>query len=844
MTTNIKTKRLGYFRGVDYSSDPSEVADYRLAECENMYKDYHSGQGQAIETIPGFRLIKDFGEKIYGIHIYQKGDEKTLLVHAGDKLYKAESIEITDETVWTPLERTVPIDGIGHYKDLIMSERKSSSFNFNNRLYIIDGKNYVFYSDGAMHNALENTYVPTTHRSLRPDNSDLPEPKNGGQYSQQNILNEWYKATYVADGENMIFTLPYGIEEAERREASVIYYVNEGGGIYNPIYSDEDSATIFINAEIRQYGVFLPWATKDERPPVRIHSFEEITHNGEIIKVATKYSYYPNAVKSISAEGVVELVYPPPKPEDNRSGLDNGEFIEDEKFRYPAGSAGIEISAKKKVTTIKGITSSSDNVGSIITGCTISTVHDGRVFLSGNPDYPNFVFFCGRNPETGFIDPSYFGIVDWFSEGVNNTPITALMPIADTLMVLRKDTVQDGSVTYRTRYETNENYKPVTYTGTGGLPGVGCLGANCNFLDDPIFVSKYGIEAMGQLSARYERAIEHRSNLIDGLLLNKNLENASIAEFDGYMWVLIDGEIFLADSRQRYTHSSGVMNYEWFYLKDIGVYKDQKLQVVYADLTDEYKDYTFNRSEIGDYKEYKLVTIEELKKLGYEVDSSIGDPIEEGKNVMRHNRPGYDSITYIHVTGYGNYAVIVKYAEYYGGGTFDPAMLIKAVDNKKLMFGTEGGSLCMFNFDKRDNADKYKIPNQYYTFNGRIIKSVLATKMDNCGVLNYVKNTVKKSMVVKMRTFEKSGAKVFVCTNRQTGHEVERLIGGRWDDITTDFNFEKLTCETDEKNIFRVREKEKKWLEKQLFLVSDEFKEPFALHYIAYDFMVTGRYKD
>jgi hypothetical protein len=178
------------------------------------------------------------------------------------------------------------------------------------------------------------------------------------------------------------------------------------------------------------------------------------------------------------------------------------------------------------------------------------------------------------------------------------------------------------------------------------------------------------------------------------------------------------------------------------------------------------------------------------------------------------------------------------------GGKFDPATLIKTVDHDKLMFGTKGGKLCMFNFDKRDPEDNYKIPNEFYTFNERIIKSALSTKMDNCGVLNYVKNTVKKSMVVKMRTFERSGAKVYVRTNRQTGHEVERLIGGRFDDAMSDLGFNELTYETGEKNIFRVREKEKKWLEKQITLLSDSYKEPFAIHYIAYDFFVAGRYKD
>ena len=44
--------------------------------------------------------------------------------------------------------------------------------------------------------------------------------------------------------------------------------------------------------------------------------------------------------------------------------------------------------------------------------------------------------------------------------------------------------------------------------------------------------------------------------------------------------------------------------------------------------------------------------------------------------------------------------------------------------------------------------------------------------------------------------------------------------------------------------IFLTVYSEKKWLEKQIYLVSDEFKKPFALHHIVYSYVIAGRYKD
>ena len=843
ISKNEYTRYLGAFRGVDFSSDPSEVADYRLSNSVNMYKDYRSGQGQAIETIPGFRLTAKLDGKIYGIHVYQVGDKKTLFVHAGDKLYKASDINFDENTEWTQIQEKITYEPFNDQFDqspLVMSERKSTSFNFNNRLYIIDGSNYIYFEDNynnVVYDVSSNSYTPTTHILLRPDNSELKEPESSGEYSQQNILSPRYKATYVADGKCKSFSLPLGVDEGfEHRVTHQFEYVLPDGTSY-PVYgipATERFLAFFNNYKVYQYGVELPWATPDGGIPYYVGPMEEI----DGITVVREAFEYPNAILSISPEGVVTLVNPPPLPEDNEFSEVDTVPVKGE-YPYPAGSAGIEIIATKTINTIKGITSSKEDIGSIITGCTIATVFDDRVFLSGNSEFPNFVFFNGINPETGYSDPSYFGVLNWFSEGVTNTPITGLMPIADTLMVLRRDTVQDGSITFRSRVDTGEQVVPVTYQGTAGLPGTGCLGAFCNFRDDPCFVSKYGLEAMGQLSARYERSVEHRSYLIDGLLLNKDLSKACITEFESYLVLLIEGEIFLADSRQIYTHSSGVAQYEWFYLNDIGIYKDQKREAVYIDVPDEYKGQTFTNDYNG--LEYTIASIDDLYRDDRDYVSQIGRVItgNYASGITDYGK----SFVYISESKENvRYAIPVKLLESYGGGSFCPATLIKAIDNEHLIFGTDEGHICCFNFDKRDPNDDFKIPNEFYDFNGRTIKSALVTKMDNCNIPHLTKSTVKKSMIVKMRTFPISSAKIRVRTNRQSVTDVERVVGGRFG--FDGFDFADLTYETGEKNLFRVREREKKWVEKQLYFVSEEFRQPFSLNYITYGYHIAGRYKD
>lgn len=875
------TRYLGNFRGVDFSSDPSEVHDSRFSECVNMYKDYRSGQGQAIETIPGFReIVSELEGEIYGIHPF----EGMIFVHAGTGLYC-----INKEYEVIQFQK-----GFNICK---MNERKSTSFIFNNSLYILDGENYVkcvldpnFVKKGYgwadlsldkcdetgfpyTEHVNDSAFVPVTHISLTADggaqlDENLKIIKSTGEYAQQNILTDRYKATFVCDGESKQYCLPLGCDKGETRSKETEYYYymryeNESGTYYRKItglhYSHKTT-----DFEISLYGVVIPHVANDGSVPYEINRkkfltnefgdkylyYHERTNKFEVYEEASdggiyvgdnENAYlcidsegctkYPTAIISISEEGVISFTDAPPRPEDNRYGGDP--LKSGEGFAYPEGYAGLEVTAKKAVRTIKGITATDSNVGSIITGCNIATVHDGRVFLSGNPQFPNFVFYNGINPETGYSDPSYFGVLNWFSEGVGSAPITGLMPISNALMVLRRDTVQDGSVTFRYRHETGEDVMPVTYTADEGLPGVGCLGACCNFLDDPIFISKYGVEAMGQLSTRLERAIEHRSSLIDGLLLNLDLSKASITEYGGYLVLLIEGKIFLADSRQRYTHESGVMQYEWFYLDDIGIYEGQTEEYKYAEFPHEVAG---EKIEIKEGDETVNIIEAPSELIGTVYDGNALSVSVEDETVY------YAEYTYL--DGGNNSVTARYYLEPTGamtGGTFDPAVIIKAIGDD-LYFGTRGGRIGKFYFDKRDPLDDYKIPTEYYTFNGRTIRSCCVTKMDNCGVPHLNKSTVKKSMVVKMRTFPKSAVKIKVRTNRRNVRDVERLYGGRFDPDELDFL--DLSYETGEKNIFRVREKEKKWVEKQLYFVSDEYCRPFSLHYVAYGYNIAGRYKD
>lgn len=867
----------GDFRGVDFSSDHTQVDEHRLAYAVNMYRDYQSSQGQALETIAGFRkrVVLPEESEVFGIFNFSHKNSENkvvtkVLIHSGEKLYLWKNYPNTanivlSETIVVPEpdsvvngtktfrqilpENVVTVTALAKtngedltflmnydattrelsyassdlsagdrlllsYKEGIltasdalfssMNPAKSMSFIFNNRLYIIDGKNYLVYDGEKVVSVLDNAYIPLTYINIitSGENADI-----GKEHEQRNILQPKFRHTFIADG------------------TTTEFFLNENA-------LDEIS-------EVKVYG-----------------------------QAKTQGTDYTVDL----AQGSIKFNTAPAKPEqtiqiEGTAGSEN--------VYYPEMYAGIEVIAKKVFTSVSGVTDECAEISRLITDCTIVTIYDNRVFLSGNPNYPNHIFYAARN-STGYVDPSYFGVLNYMQDGVGIAPITGMITVADTLMVLKDDTQQDGSSYFHTATQTGDAIQPVIYPSQQGLSGIGCLGACINFLDDPIFISRLGVEAVGQLSVRYERANEHRSSLIDAKIANMDLSSAVVAEWNGYLLVLVDGCIFMADSRQRYTHEIGVMQYEWYYIENVGVYKGQYPEYKYAtQIADELQGKSVkyctkckksknectcgNDDNIIDVpimlanNVYLMNTNETLDLTGQVVNA----PDDYGKETVRVFTEGVavdiDGVEYtvgVYYTIHEVYDIftgdLVRYEAYlcegkgeYIGGVFQKATTIRDMfDN--IYFGTKNGVVCSFNFDKRNSEGE--IEPRWYTFDNRTIYSGCATKMDCCGIPHLTKNTVKKSTVIKTKSFRSSSAKIKVRTNKKPYTQIARINNSLFS--FEDMDFTDFTFNTTEQSLFAVKEKEKQWVEKQYYIYSDEYMKPFALYYVSFRYQVVGRLKN
>ena len=188
--------------------------------------------------------------------------------------------------------------------------------------------------------------------------------------------------------------------------------------------------------------------------------------------------------------------------------------------------------------------------------CTLLQVFDNRVFVSGNPEYPNVVWHCSLD------DPTYFSDLDYYEEGLDPSPIRGLVAGNNALWVFREPNDSNTTVFYHTP-TIDSDYGKI-YPSQHSSITTGCIAKAVNFNDDIIFFSERGMEGIsGDITT--EQAVAHRSSLVDRKLTAEGeYKNMCLAEWEGYLFVFIGKKVYLADSRTAFTNE-GHIEYDWFY---------------------------------------------------------------------------------------------------------------------------------------------------------------------------------------------------------------------------------------------------------------------------------------
>lgn len=485
---------------------------------------------------------------------------------------------------------------------------------------------------------------------------------------------------------------------------------------------------------------------------------------------------------------------------------------------------------------------------------TISATFDGRIFLTGNPELPNTILYCQRD-NTGYPNPAYWGVLNYVNDGVGQSPNVAMLATSDMLMVLKGNDPHDATIYYHTGVDSGNDVVPRLYPSERGLSGVGCSNIAVNFRDDAVFMSNAGLEAVGKQQVNLERTLTHRSSLVDRMMTRERLSESVATEWNGYLLIFTpSGNVYMADSRQMHQNGENV-EYEWYLLSDVGVYEGQT------------KDYEQITGDVMLYDETGLRWITEEYADVYAVIDGHRYPVElpPSEPQFIYGAAVWESHAYKGASGsevwldeegaelrldvalFDGKAYIVAPSGRYSGGEFRCVTSASDIDGV-LYFGTQDGTVCCFNTDKRDVPYGDEPPaagtihRHWYTFNGRQIDSFLTTAYDHAGFPDLAKKTVKKSLVVHAKTFPGSRMEIRVRTNRNDEwRQVGMISVATYDFYSLDFASAPLQIA--DETLATIREKEKKWALKQLYFGSVGFMSPWGIYSAGYRFTVTGRIK-
>ena len=203
--------------------------------------------------------------------------------------------------------------------------------------------------------------------------------------------------------------------------------------------------------------------------------------------------------------------------------------------------------------------------------CTIASTYgvgnDSRVFLSGNPDFPN-MDFC-----SALYDPTYFPDTGFTQIG-DDGPIYGYLKNDGKQVIIKKSDEGESNLFLRSAslQETlsldGENTETTTvFSVTEGIAGVGlsAVGATVNVNSDAMFLTPEGLYGLETNSVNNQRTAQLRSFYINRKLIKEDLKNAKLCAWGKYVVIAVGNHMYIGDTQQTNENPNGYIGYEWYY---------------------------------------------------------------------------------------------------------------------------------------------------------------------------------------------------------------------------------------------------------------------------------------
>lgn len=868
-------------RGVDFSEIPRGDSQKRFGYLENMYVDYTLG-GSVVESIPGFRIIKSIGKKIHSIFSHRLGDgSEYILVHAGTYLYRFKS-DMRDSLAsneWKTLSSVIK-DGkssavaFGDYVFILDGEKitfidqdgaigtlgvnippytplLSLDGNGDEDINLLSEKcvgiHYIKSYEDVSHASQGLTYVITGEAEKYCEVTGISDGFSGVLHipSYATVNGVRYKVKSIGRGafrNNTAITELYTNNNLETIDKyafwgctslKVVYLAETVRTIvHHAFYGCRSLETIFVGTGFEKYdvncfegctalsNVYYAGAESTTADIVGKERLGDaaITYNVPLNKyvLSIPISNKAERVISVSINGY-SIGY-------DFDGTAS-EIIITVGSKSSVSNSKITFTALTKKDTISGKFFSQSATSGIspsdaIYKCTKCTVYDGRIFLSGNPLLPGYVFYSSTD-RTGNVNPFYYSANDFFIDGVGKYDVTSLLATQENLVVFKSGDDGSGSVFYhQSQIKDGRKEYPTSYVHKG----VGALGASYNFYDDTVFLTDMGLSAIERSSLSGVKRVSCRSSNINPKLFSESIKDIQLSEWCGYLVAAAGERIYLADSRDKFSDGESY-EYEWYYLNGIGTYS--------------------GGNRVFRYKS--------TARSGYKVHPNID---EVATSTVMSSIINQTDLVYYVVENGAKYEVYAT--EELTGGSFSPATAILGMGSL-LYFGTQSGNLCVFNNDKRGVAPEHirssadfneaeykeamgnKIHPDFYDFASRSPRYIVATAFDDCGLPDKRKNTVRSSLAVKFKAYPRSRISAEVSTDLVSAKKIGEFSASALNFSDTDFG--NLSLSARGYSTIPLMEYEKNWIEKRITLCSEKFRMPIGIYSIIYRYKVKGKLK-
>ena len=199
-----------------------------------------------------------------------------------------------------------------------------------------------------------------------------------------------------------------------------------------------------------------------------------------------------------------------------------------------------------------------------INKCTISDLYglggSNRVFLSGNPDYKAYDWY------SDIFRPNYFPDLNYSIVGTSDTAIMGYQRLGKYQIILKEDNQQDSTVFQR--FGTLNEDGSVTFSVEQGVAGIGAVSKYCFGMlgDEPLFLSRQGIQAITSNNILAERTIRNRSFFVDSYLTKEsNLQNAVACEWNNFFVLCVNGVAYVLDGKNKSYKERSTASYDYNY---------------------------------------------------------------------------------------------------------------------------------------------------------------------------------------------------------------------------------------------------------------------------------------